>query len=187
MAIGNKCNIEGCINLVTVKRCAMCTMHRQRRYKYKSIHLPVRKLKEGIIKICPKHGELTANDVVQTHVKRKRAADCPGFPFRDAYCKQCHYKRMQKGRLKAQYGITLDEYREMFRKQNGKCEICKTNEPIKTKSGRTRKLAVDHCHKTGKNRDLLCAHCNTGLGMFKESQRILNNAQLYLKRHGVTD
>lgn len=183
MAIGNKCIIDDCENIVTIKRCAMCTMHRQRRYKYKSIYLPIRKLNDGIVKICPKHGELTANEVVQTYIKRKRAIDCPGFPFRDAYCKKCRLNRMQKGRLKRDYGITLDEYNSMLEKQNNKCAICETEEPIKVKSGRNRKLAVDHCHNSGKVRGLLCAHCNTGIGMLRESIEILDKAKEYLLRH----
>lgn len=183
MAIGIKCRIEGCDNLVTVKRCAMCTMHRQRQYKHKSIYLPVRKLKDGIVKICPKHGELTAIDVVKTHVKRKRAIDCPGFPFRDAYCKQCHYQRMQKGRLKHQYGITLDEYREMFKKQKGKCASCGEEEKTITRKGNPRKLCVDHDHITGLVRELLCSQCNVGIGMFEDSIAKIEKALNYMRRH----
>lgn len=65
--------------------------------------------------------------------------------------------------LKAKYGITLDQYDGMVKKQDGKCAIC----------FRIRKLVVDHDHKTGKMRKLLCAACNTRLGWFENSQTII--------------
>lgn len=61
------------------------------------------------------------------------------------------------------YGITLDEYNEMLENQNGQCYICGKHHSLQTKS-----LSVDHCHKTGNVRRLLCSNCNTSLGLLKE-------------------
>jgi hypothetical protein len=58
------------------------------------------------------------------------------------------------------------------------CEIC--GDPISA-SGR-RSVCVDHCHKTGKFRGLLCSRCNTGLGQFRENEAIFLAAIEYLKR-----
>lgn len=85
--------------------------------------------------------------------------------------------RWRSHRLRHQYGITLDQYREMLKSQGGVCAICK-KECI---SGRS--LAVDHDHETDKVRQLLCANCNRGLGFFQDSPELLKIASAYLDRH----
>ena len=78
--------------------------------------------------------------------------------------------------LRSRYGITLEQYQQMFNNQNGKCAICGVHQV-----NLTRKLAVDHCHTTEKIRKLLCSNCNTGLGMFKHNQIFLQSAIEYLR------
>lgn len=62
--------------------------------------------------------------------------------------------------LKYEYGITLDQYNEMFRAQEGKCAICQRHQ-----NELTRTLCVDHDHKTNKVRALLCLTCNTDVSV----------------------
>lgn len=81
------------------------------------------------------------------------------------------------GLLKYHYSITLNEYNDMFEKQNGCCKICFRHQSEFKKS-----LAVDHDHKTGKIRGLLCSHCNRGLGSFYDNVEILKNAINYLEK-----
>ena len=81
--------------------------------------------------------------------------------------------------LKSKYDITLDQYDEMYESQQGRCAICGTDQP----GGRGNHFAVDHDHRTGKVRSLLCAECNTGLGKFKDNPDLLRLAQLYLLSH----
>jgi len=79
------------------------------------------------------------------------------------------------------YGITRDEFKQMFENQKGLCAICKQPETaIDKRSGNIRQLAVDHCHITKKVRGLLCTHCNHGLGKFKDNINILQTAIDYL-------
>lgn len=94
-----------------------------------------------------------------------------GKQYYQAYCKPCTSKqslvraktpkaiRTQKNwYLKKTYGITLDEYEVLADKQNNACAIC-------GKECATGKmLAVDHNHKTGKVRGLLCFSCNIAIG-----------------------
>lgn len=63
----------------------------------------------------------------------------------------------RRKRLK-EYGLTPDSYQQMVEQQNGQCAICKA----------VRKLHIDHDHKTGKVRGLLCAGCNHCLHQFDE-------------------
>ena len=88
-------------------------------------------------------------------------------------------KRRADGHMRRRYGITLDEYDEMFEQQNGKCAICGTREKAK---GKTR-MNIDHCHTTGKVRALLCNNCNSGIGKFKEDINIMSNAISYIIKH----
>ena len=80
--------------------------------------------------------------------------------------------------LKRTYGISLKEYNLMFEKQKGNCAICNKHQ---TKF--IRNFSVDHDHKTGIIRGLLCHHCNTSLGSFNDDINILKNAIKYLKKH----
>ena len=96
-----------------------------------------------------------------------------------------YYQRTKRAHinrnLKQQYGITYDEYDEMLVNQNGKCAICTTTDP-----GGKGRFHVDHCHTTGKVRGLLCHHCNTMLGLAKDSVETLNNAISYLSNVQTT-
>lgn len=84
--------------------------------------------------------------------------------------------------LKKKYNITLEEYNDILKKQNNVCLICEKEESNKKKkTNSVIKLAVDHCHKTGKIRGLLCTSCNTGLGNFKDDILLLDKALNYLK------
>ena len=75
------------------------------------------------------------------------------------------------------YGITPKDYEAMFRKQKGRCFLCGGKPNGRSKN----RLHVDHDHKTGQVRALLCHSCNTGLGSFKHDPEILTMAIKYLK------
>lgn len=75
------------------------------------------------------------------------------------------------------YGINHDVYLEMLAKQNGCCQICGVAEEEHGK-----RLHVDHNHKTGKVRGLLCSRCNTAIGKFKEDPEVIRKAIQYIER-----
>ena len=64
-----------------------------------------------------------------------------------------------------------------------RCEICGELERHKTKRGWRKTLARDHCHQTADRRGLLCASCNTGLGLFRDDPSLLFNAMEYLRKY----
>lgn len=84
--------------------------------------------------------------------------------------------------LKSNYGISIEVYEDLYKQQNGKCAICNIK-GTKRRSTKVR-LIVDHNHKTGKIRQLLCGKCNTGLGHLQDSPGILKSALRYLRKHG---
>ncbi len=83
---------------------------------------------------------------------------------------------------KKKYGITFDEYEEMLLQQGGVCAICEKPETIYLREKLAR-MAVDHDHKTGAVRGLLCRQCNNGLGCFKDDTDIISKAIDYLATH----
>ncbi len=88
-------------------------------------------------------------------------------------CEICRTSNAARKYVK-RYGITIDEYDTLLRSQNGVCAIC-SREPVDGQ-----RLAVDHDHKTGKVRGLLCFKCNTGLGHLGDSLDTLKRAVDYL-------
>lgn len=82
----------------------------------------------------------------------------------------------QRNRMLLQrYGITHAEYETMFKKQGGKCAICKD----KSTGVHKRYLDVDHCHSTGRVRGLLCGSCNKNLALLESGW--VNLATPYLE------
>lgn len=116
--------------------------------------------------------------------------------YRRATCKAClsiksmaynktvhpdrHRAHQRKHRLKSKYGITVARFNEMLAEQNGCCAICgKAQE-------RDREMNVDHCHKTGEVRKLLCDKCNMAVGLFNDDPTIISKAMEYLNAHITT-
>lgn len=79
--------------------------------------------------------------------------------------------------LKSKYGIGVLTYKKMLERQGGKCAIC-----LKSQSTFKKRLAVDHSHRTGEVRGLLCEQCNKALGKFYDSAEVLLRAYKYLKQ-----
>lgn len=81
-------------------------------------------------------------------------------------------RKVKNKNLKRLYGITIEEYEQMLISQNNVCKICCSSDH--------RKLCVDHCHKTGKIRGLLCNKCNQAIGLLKDSIELLQRTIDYL-------
>jgi len=104
------------------------------------------------------------------------------------HCKDCHNKKaktyrtknpdsVKNSKLKQTLGVTLADKIAMVKKQNGCCAVCKID--LKT----VKLTSVDHCHKTGKIRGVLCNACNVGLGHFRDSVKNLFFAAAYLVKN----
>jgi Recombination endonuclease VII len=92
-----------------------------------------------------------------------------------SYCIECTSAYAHEYRLKIEYGITSADYEALLEFQGGRCSIC-------NKIPRKKRLAVDHNHKTGEVRGLLCLRCNHKLlGSSGEDTVILRRAADYLE------
>lgn len=187
------CIVEGCDRIRDKKQNRkICQMHRVRYGRYKSYDLPTSPaLPEGILKICKKHGELTALGVYKRTPNKnwlscrlcnkerndRFNAENPSA-VRNGY-KKNFYLRSNNTKISKEY------YFELLENQKGLCAICKKNEDISisAKNDKPKRLAIDHNHKTGKIRGLLCHKCNVSIGALNESIETLQAAIEYLKQH----
>jgi hypothetical protein len=90
-------------------------------------------------------------------------------------CLFCKKEIDKKSKRKNRYNLSEIDYQKMLKKQKNNCGIC-GKPKCKLKS-----LSVDHDHKTGVVRGLLCFKCNFALGLFQDSPKILKKAIRYLK------
>lgn len=99
---------------------------------------------------------------------------------RRAYQKDYYKKNINKVKsrdLKQSYGISLDDKQKMINSQGNKCYICKKS----FKNLSTKEIHVDHDHKSGKVRKILCHRCNRILGFAEENKNIFKQMILYLE------
>lgn len=78
------------------------------------------------------------------------------------------------------YGLKKEEYDKMNTKQEGKCAICGKNN---IKKGKTVALFIDHNHKTGKIRGLLCHKCNILLVLMDNNPELFPKMRDYLLKN----
>jgi len=129
----------------------------------------------------------------ENYHKSKSSSD--GYGYR---CKKCdrearhNYRDKNRERfrevsrrkyLKHRYSITPEIYEKILEDQGGCCAICKIDSN-KSAYGKhvSPRFSVDHCHKTGNVRGLLCNSCNRGLGLLGDDPEVLEQAVLYLRK-----
>lgn len=126
---------------------------------------------------CPGCGESDISKFYQDKNGKRTNARC--IECHKTECKRRWHSKSQiekhATRVRSMYGITPEQFLEMYEKQGGKCAICEE------KPTTMRGLHVDHCHDTKRVRGLLCHGCNTGIGALKESPKLFNNAIKYLE------
>lgn len=121
-------------------------------------------------------------------------ADPKGYykRYQKEYSKTPEYKNSQFSYNLRQYwpGLSSKEAKQIYEsiliKQNGNCAICK-NPETKIRNGKSVNLSVDHCHKTGIVRGLLCNKCNRTLGVFYDDIEFLKEAIKYLEKGRKND
>lgn len=135
-----------------------------------------------------------ADVIIQQELNEYKCSNCSlvfplsGFPKgrtnrrgqqRYAYCKTCHSDKERERRLKRYFNISVEEYDRILSAQGGGCAICK-------KKPKTMRLAVDHDHKTGLIRGLLCSFCNQGIAIFRDNIESFKNIITFLEHPPAT-
>jgi hypothetical protein len=95
--------------------------------------------------------------------------------------KQRVAENARKRHLMTKFGITLDEYDEMLERQDQKCFICGCD--AKSPRVKQKNFCVDHDHKTGDVRKILCDSCNLILGNADDDIELLKKCINYLEMH----
>ena len=113
--------------------------------------------------------------------------------LRSSLCKSCSYsttrawkavnpkaweRSARRSHLKTKYGMTPEAFDSLLEAQGGKCAICGDND---LKDERGFRPHVDHCHKTGLVRGILCGRCNKGIGSLRDDAEIVRRALAYLE------
>ena len=144
-------------------------------------------LQQPTVKICTKcHIEKSIDEFNKQHDKKSK-----NYPVgTKSHCKSCIsvYRKLfystPEGKKKAiekswrtkGINFTIEQYNDLLEKQNGVCAICGVE-----KNKNNSSLCVDHDHKTGKIRGLLCHLCNTAIGKFNDDILLLEKAIKYIK------
>jgi hypothetical protein len=114
------------------------------------------------------------------------------IPYMYIICKDCDNKRNRIYKInnlyRKRYNTSREEVQNKLEEQRGGCEICTSAIDLGERDESFRSITkstavIDHCHKTGKNRGLLCNNCNGAIGFFKDSPEICINAANYLKKY----
>lgn len=131
-----------------------------------------------LTKICP-NGHKMAKTRRRKPTGKTYCVECKVLQVKRWRRENCGTKRysinLRKARLKRVYGITMEYFDALFKKQGSGCDICKRKEP------KGPNWSIDHCHKTGKIRGILCVPCNLGIGQLQESKKVLKSAIKYLE------
>ena len=152
-----ECAEDGCHD--PVKAQGLCKMHYQRLLR---------------------HGHTMYRDR-KTPAKPCAIETCDNHSYAKGLC-HAHYVKQRKWQAA---GVDAARYQEMLAAQGGVCAICSQPETHRDGlTGKPKDLAIDHCHKTGKIRALLCSSCNTALGLFNDDQVLLAKAMAYVVNHG---
>lgn len=182
--IAKTCKIHGKLNFQQVRirtpnniSCKACNLESTRKHRLKNKEMLLQKAQEYRDKNRERLRKINREWKANDYKERKYI-----------YSERCKkfYKnnpdKYKNQRLVKLYGITLIQYKEMLLKQNNLCYICKKPETAFHKnSDRIKDLCVDHCHKTGKVRSLLCTRCNCLIGYSEESIDKLQEAIKYLR------
>jgi hypothetical protein len=108
-------------------------------------------------------------DEVEPHSDWHRKRSAPDGPA--SRCKTCKAAAGPAGHLRRKYGITEAERDELITSQKGVCRICLAAPAVQ----------VDHCHKTGRVRGVLCFNCNSGLGLLRDDPDAMYRAADHLE------
>lgn len=126
-----------------------------------------------------------SNKYPQGYFKDKKCRLCSSVfkPYAPShhYCSlKCLELAKADSYYRRNYKISIFQYYDIYIKNNGKCYICNSEGFKISWNNPSTDLALDHNHKTGKVRGLLCHNCNRALGLLKDDISLIEKAKNYL-------
>lgn len=174
------CSIEGCTRPVEARK--RCARH-YRQWLRSDYYVSARGFDPDGTRVCTECEERKSRD--DFHPTRGKCKVCVA-KLHAAYIKtpagQVTRYRAQHGQRLRSYGSSLAEYQQMHADQNGLCAICNRPESRRDRGGKIKRLSMDHDHRTGTPRALLCNSCNATLGFAEDDPARLEAAAQYLRR-----
>ncbi len=149
-----------------LKKCSTCKLEKESTEFWKRSSSP-----DGLAYIC--------KVCDSTRYMRMKKEKGPALAAKQKEWRDNNKDRIRKNRLQHKFKMSVEEFERLRRKQDYSCAICGEHES----RGRYKILNVDHDHKTGKSRGLLCSNCNRCLGLLKDSIVFLSKAIKYLKKY----
>jgi hypothetical protein len=126
----------------------------------------------------------TEKDLSQFWKSQYLCIACQKHKQKNSWVSRTPKKRLEQ-HLKYKYGVSHTQFMEEWALQKGCCAVCEEKLPdLMAYEDRRRLYAIDHNHKTGVFRGILCLNCNTLLGMAKDSTQVLQKAIDYLNNRG---
>jgi hypothetical protein len=119
--------------------------------------------------------EFCSHHCQQRYWRRYNNQKCRNYSIR---WRRLNPEKRRDGIFKTHNLLKFD-YDKFYKRQKGVCAICGEKETRKAYN-KVVSLSIDHNHKTGEVRGLLCCKCNYGIGLFNESKEKLQNAIYYL-------
>lgn len=149
-----------------MKTCHVCKTLKDEKQFYKD-----QKRKGGLSNECKpcNHIRAAARRARMTPEQKEKQADCQ----KQWAIENREHRKSQE--LVRSYGISLEDFNRLVDEQGGVCAICQRS---------NKKLVVDHDHKTGKVRSLLCFRCNIAIGLLEDSPKLATDVIKYLVFHG---
>lgn len=179
------CKVKNCDRKVRGKS-ELCGAHNTRLRKYGDVYADVHIGRKGGRKPLWVRREMLKYPFNYKYCKVCKKGKPDNTFYKKGVCKACRREKF----LQKKYNISVEDYNKILRRQKKGCALCRIKKP----GGRGEFFAVDHNHKTGVIRGLLCSNCNGSLGKIEKigislyvgrlNQYLKRDVNKYLKKGG---
>lgn len=146
--------------------------------------LRIARYADRVMRTCIRCGQ--SRPVENFSITQRRCRACISEINREQYAAGASATRSYDGvfaaNLRRNHGLTMADYEQMAVAQNGRCAICESPETALRRNGQPLRLAVDHNHRTGQVRQLLCRRCNQIMWTFEEHTALFEQLTAYMVR-----
>ncbi len=165
--MAQRCSVDDCVNKAVARTWCITHYSRWRLRGDVQAHIPVRPIGQKATCCDAKH---YANGLCANHYMKWHRDNNPEM-----------FAARELRRSARRLGLDPDAVVEHFQAHSGECDICGRTAAVATRNG-DRRLSIDHDHRTGRFRGLLCEACNRAIGFMDDDPARLRAAADYLER-----